>query len=124
MMSDGITLILAAAAVTYATRLAGLLLATRLENRIARAGGAAGAGGPHGGAWLVLDRLLGYVPVAAFATLVTPNLGLGTPEMVHRLFRAAVAAVVVLRVGHLWAGLGAGMAIYWAVSALAASIAG
>ena len=124
-MSDGIALILATAAVAYATRLAGLLLATRLEDRIARAGDAAGAEGPHGGAWLALDRLLGYVPVAAFAALVTPNLGLGTPEMLQRLLGAAVAAVVVLRrVGHLWAGLGAEMATYWAVSALAAGLAG
>ena len=71
-----------------------------------------------------MDRLLGYVPVAAFAALVAPNLGLGTPEMLPRLFGAAVAAAVVLRFGQLWAGLGAGMASYWAVSTLAASLAG
>lgn len=123
-MSDGIALILAAAVVTYATRLAGLLLAVRLENRKAGAGGAAGAEGPRGGAWSVLDGSLGYVPVAAFAALVAPDLGLGTPEMLPRLFGAAVAAALVLRVGHLWAGLGAGMAAYWAASALAAGLTG
>lgn len=90
----------------------------------AEAGGAADARNPPTGAWSVLDGLLGYVPVAAFAALVAPNLGLGTPEMLPRLFGAAVAAALVLRVGHLWAGLGAGMAAYWAASAIVAGLTG
>ena len=71
---------------------------------------------------MALDGLLGYVPVAAFAALIAPGLSLGTPEMLPRLFRVAIAAVVVLRIGHLWAGLGAGMASYWTASALAAGL--
>jgi branched-subunit amino acid transport protein len=73
---------------------------------------------------VALDGLLGYVPVAAFAALIALGLSLGTPEMLPRLFRAAIAAAVVLRIGHLWAGLGAGMASYWTASALAAGLVG
>jgi branched-subunit amino acid transport protein len=123
-MSWGPALILAAALVTYATRLAGLLLAARLESRGAEAGDPRGTGRLRGRTWDALDGLMGYVPVAAFAALIAPDLGLGTPEMLPRLFGATVAAAVVLRVGHLWAGLGAGMAAYWAFSALAAGLVG
>ncbi len=110
-MSGGLALVVAAGLVTYATRLAGLVLAARLAT--------AGAGAPRGRAWGTLDALLGYVPIAAFAALVAPGLELGGPEALPRLAGAAVAAAVVLRAGALWAGLGAGMAIYWAASALA-----
>jgi uncharacterized membrane protein len=121
-VSGGLALILAAALVTYATRLAGLLLAARLQDRKAESGVTPEAHGLRGRAWAAFDGLLGYVPVAAFAALIAPDLGLGTPEMLPRLFGAAVAAAVVLRFGHLWAGLGAGMAAYWAAASLAAGL--
>lgn len=121
-MTGGIALILAVALVTYATRLAGFLLAARLKNRKGSGDGAGETDESQGRARAVFDRLLGYVPVAAFAALIAPGLGFGTPEMLPRLVGAAVAAVVVLRVGHLWAGLAAGMATYWAASTLALAI--
>ena len=62
--------------------------------------------------------------MAALAALIAPGLSLGTPEMLPRLFRAAIAAAVVLRIGHLWAGLEAGMASYRTASALAAGLVG
>jgi uncharacterized membrane protein len=108
-VSDGLALVVAAALVTYATRLAGLVLAARLASR---------AEGGRGGPWAALDAVLAHVPVAAFAALIAPDLDLGGPEMLPRLAGAAVAAAVVLRAGALWAGLGAGMAAYWAASAL------
>lgn len=122
-MNGGLALILAVALVTYATRLAGLLLAGRLEGR-GRRTATRGTGGLRGQTWAALDGLIGYVPVAAFAALIAPDLGLGTPEMLPRLFGATFAAVVTLWAGRLWAGLGVGMAAYWAFSALAAGLVG
>ena len=121
-MTSGIVLILAVALVTYATRLAGFLLAARLKNRKESEDSAGGAGGPRSQARAAFDRFLGYVPVAAFAALIAPGLGFGTPEMLPRLLGAAIAAAVVLRVGHLWAGLAVGMATYWTVSALVLAV--
>ncbi len=109
-MTGGLAVVVAAALVTYATRVTGLLLAARLAR------GAAAGGGRT---WARADAVLGHVPVAAFAALVAPDLDLGGPEMLERVAGAVVAAAVVLRGGALWAGLGAGMATYWAVAALA-----
>jgi branched-subunit amino acid transport protein len=89
-----LALILAVAATTYLTRVAGFALSGRAVP-------------------LVLDRFLVYVPVAVFAALITPDLGLGTPQMAPRLLGAAAAAFVVLRTRQLWAGLALGMAAYW-----------
>lgn len=91
---DRLGLILAVAAVTYATRLAGFALGRR-------------------GVPPAVERFLAFVPVAAFAALVAPGLG-ANGEMVPRLLAAAATTIVVLRVGTLWAGLGIGMAVYWA----------
>ncbi len=89
-------LIAVVGAATYLTRISGFVLGGRSIPRI-------------------VDRFLLYVPVAAFASLVTPALGVLGPELVARLAGIAAASIVVLRIGHLWAGLGAGMAAYWAV---------
>jgi hypothetical protein len=64
------------------------------------------------------------VPVAVFAALIAPGLSLGALEMLPRLFRAAIAAAVVLHIGHLWADLGARMASYWTASAFGAGLVG
>ena len=95
---DRIGVILAVAAVTYATRLAGFALG---RSAVPPA----------------VERFLAYVPVAAFAALVVPGLAAGG-ELAPRLLAATAAAVSVLRSGKLWAGLAAGMAAYWAVRAL------
>ena len=91
--------ILSAGAVTYATRLTGLLL----------------------GRWSVpgtLAQFLNYVPIAVFAALITPDLGLGTDQLVPRIVGVVAAGAVFLRVRQLWTALGAGMIAYWLVRAL------
>ncbi len=89
-----LALILVVALATYATRLMGFAL---------------------GGRDLppALHRFLTYVPVAVFAALITPDLGLGTGELGPRLVGMLAAGAVVLRLRRLWAGLVAGMAAYW-----------
>jgi branched-subunit amino acid transport protein len=94
-----LVLVLAVAIATYATRLSGFLLRDRVVPP-------------------ALDAFLDYVPIAAFAALLTPGLGLTNGQLLPRLIGAAVAALVVLRTRQLWAGLAAGMAVFWCVSAL------
>jgi branched-subunit amino acid transport protein len=98
---DRLALILAVAVATYATRVAGFNLGGRSIPQ-------------------VLDRFLDYVPVAVFAALIAPDLGIGTQQIAPRLVGVAVATLVVLRVRGLWAGLVAGMAAYWLARALVA----
>jgi branched-subunit amino acid transport protein len=94
-----LALVLAVGATTYATRLSGFLL--------------------HGHVIPpALNRFLAYVPIAAFAALLAPGLGLTNGQLLPRLAGAAVAVLVVLRTRQLWAGLATGMALYWLVSAL------
>lgn len=97
-MIGTIGLILAAALVTYATRIAGFRLAQRQLPA-------------------VFGRLLTYIPVSIFAALIAPDLGLGTIEAPARLLGVAVAALAVWRTRQLWAGLAAGMLIFWLVRA-------
>lgn len=101
-MTGGLTAtILAMAAVTYASRLAGLLLPT---TRIR-------------GFW---RRFLGYVPVAVFAALIVPGLpGADAADTAWRLAAAGVTALLVLRTRSLAPGLLGGLALYLAVRALA-----
>jgi branched-subunit amino acid transport protein len=92
-------LILTAGLITYATRLAGLLL----------------------GRFTVpptIERFLAYVPVAVFAALITPDLGVGTKGLLPRLAGVIAAGLVVLRYRQLWAGLGVGMGVYWLMTGL------
>jgi len=91
--------ILAAALVTYLTRLGGFAL---------------------GGRDLppVVGRFLAYVPVAVFAALIAPDLGLGGGQWAARGLGLAAAAAVVWRTRQLWAGLAAGMVVYWLVEAV------
>lgn len=89
-----LVLVAIVALATYATRVAGLTLGQRSIPPL-------------------LDRFLTYIPVAVFAALITPNLGIGTHQVAPRLIGVIAAALVVLRVKALWAGLVAGMAVYW-----------
>lgn len=93
-----IGIIVAAALVTYGTRISGFTLAQRQLPAL-------------------FGRLLTYVPVAVFAALIAPDLGLGTIEAPARLLGVAVAALAVWRTRQLWAGLAAGMLIFWLVRA-------
>ncbi len=95
-----VTLIVAVAAVTYATRISGLLLRDRAIPRL-------------------VDRFLAYVPVAVFAALITPSLSAGGGELLARLAGVLAATAVVLRFRQVWSGLAGGMAVYWAIRALA-----
>jgi branched-subunit amino acid transport protein len=87
-------LIVAAAAITFGTRLAGFGLGDR---RIPDA----------------FRRFLGFVPIAAFAALVAPGLSGTTADLVPRLAAAGAAAFAVLRFGRLWACLVVGMTVFW-----------
>ena len=100
---DRLGLILAVAAVTYATRLAGFALAGRAL--------------PNG-----VERFLAYVPVAAFAALIAPGIGAGGGELAPRLLGVAAATVAVLRLGRLWSGLAAGLGVYWLARAAMALV--
>ncbi len=91
-------LILAVALVTYATRLGGFRLGQRDLPPF-------------------IVRFLAYVPVAVFAALIAPDLGLGGPQLLPRLAGLALATVAILRSRQLWAGLIAGMAGFWLAQA-------
>ena len=94
MSGERIPLILAAAAVTYLTRFAGLSLGRREIPEPVRV-------------------FLGYVPIAAFAALLAPDLATGGSETAPRLLGAGIAALVAYRFGALWACIAVGMAVYW-----------
>jgi branched-subunit amino acid transport protein len=89
-----IPLIIAAAVLTYFTRYGGLALGKRNPPAF-------------------VSDFLGYVPIAAFAALVLPDLASGGDERFPRLFAAGIAALVVYQFGKLWACIAVGMAVYW-----------
>jgi branched-subunit amino acid transport protein len=89
-------LILAVAAASYFTRIAGFSLRS-------------GAIPP------ALDRTLAYVPVAAFAALIVPGLDAGSGLEITRVAGAVLAGVAILISGRLWASLLVGMTAYWAL---------
>lgn len=111
MSLDGTTgriaLVLAVAAVTYATRLAGFRL------RMSRGGGN-GAG--DGALPPACERFLAYVPIAAFAALTAPGIAEGSASLAARLAAIAVATVATLRFRRLWLSIAAGLAGYWLVA--------
>jgi branched-subunit amino acid transport protein len=80
-------------AVTFGSRLAGLTLQMRLP--------------PF---WL---RFLYFVPIAVFASLVTPSLQGSRGEGGIRVAAAALAALVAWRSRQLAIAIGAGMAAFW-----------
>jgi branched-subunit amino acid transport protein len=60
------------------------------------------------------DRFLSYVPIAAFAALIVPDLVSGPGDLSPRLLGVLAAALAVWRTEKLWAGLLLGMAAFWA----------
>jgi branched-subunit amino acid transport protein len=85
--------IIACAAVTYAARYGGFVAGGRAMPPLAL-------------------RFLGYVPVAVFAALLTPDLLTGGDDQAPRLVAAAVAAAVAWRFGQLALCLVGGMTVY------------
>ena len=80
-------------AVTFGSRLAGLLVRMRLP--------------PF---WL---RFLHFVPIAVFAALVAPSLEGSRGESGIRVTAAALAGVVAWRTRHLAATIAVGLAAFW-----------
>ena len=80
-------------AVTFGSRLTGLLVRMRLP--------------PF---WL---RFLHFVPIAVFAALVTPYLEGDLGERGIRVVAAAVAAFAAWRTRQLWVAIAVGMAVFW-----------
>jgi branched-subunit amino acid transport protein len=80
-------------AVTFGSRLAGLLLHRELP--------------PF---WV---RFLHFVPIAVFAALVTPSLAGEQGEGEIRLAAAALTSLAAWRTRQLWFALAVGMATFW-----------
>lgn len=93
-MIDHLGIILASALVTYGTRYVGFAL----DQRSFTPG---------------FGRFLAYIPVAVFAALIAPDLGIGTTELPARLLGVVAASLAVWLTRQLWAGLAAGMIIFW-----------
>lgn len=80
-------------AVTFGSRYAGLALRTELPDF-----------------WV---RFLHFVPIAVFASLVTPSLEGSRSEWGIRVAAAGVAAVAAWRTRQLWVAIAVGMAVFW-----------
>jgi branched-subunit amino acid transport protein len=80
-------------AVTFGSRYAGLALRTELPDF-----------------WV---RFLRFVPIAVFASLITPYLEGGRGEAEIRVVAAIVAALAAWRTRQLWLAITVGMAALW-----------
>ena len=80
-------------AVTFGSRYAGFALRTELPDF-----------------WV---RFLHFVPIAVFASLVTPYLEGDRGEWEIRVAAAVLAALAAWRTRQLWAAIVAGMVVYW-----------
>ena len=58
-------------------------------------------------------RFLHFVPIAVFASLVTPYLEGGLGEWEIRFVAAVVAAAAAWRSRQLWVSIAVGMAVFW-----------
>ena len=105
MAFGNLGLVRGVALVTYATRVAGFGV-SRLT-----AGGARTL--PP-----ACDRFLSYVPIAAFAALIVPDVASGPGALGPRLLGILAAGLAVWRTEKLWAGLLLGMAAFWAAQFL------
>ena len=99
MNISNMPVILAAAVITYLTRYTGLSLGKREPPPFIR-------------------NFLSYIPIAAFAALVAPDVVQGGDEMFPRLLGAGIAALIAYRVGKLWVCIAVGMKVYWLLRAL------
>jgi branched-subunit amino acid transport protein len=80
-------------AVTFGSRYAGLAFRTDLPEF-----------------WV---RFLHFVPIAVFASIVTPSLEGGQSEWAIRLAAAVVAAAAAWRTRQLWLAIAVGMGAFW-----------
>ena len=80
-------------AVTFGSRYAGLVRRTELPNF-----------------WV---RFLHFVPIAVFASLVTPYVEGDLGEREIRIAAAIVAAFAAWRTRQLWVAIVVGMAVFW-----------
>jgi len=80
-------------AVTFGSRYAGLAMRTELPDF-----------------WV---RFLHFVPIAVFASLVTPYLEGNRDEWLIRVTAAAAAAFAAWRTRQLWVAIAVGMAVFW-----------
>jgi branched-subunit amino acid transport protein len=80
-------------AVTFGSRYAGLALRADLPDF-----------------WV---RFLNFVPIAVFASLVTPSLEGNRSEWGIRVAAAAVAAFAAWRTRQLWVAMTVGMGVFW-----------
>ena len=58
-------------------------------------------------------RFLHFVPIAVFASLVTPSLEGNRSEWVIRVAAAAMAAAAAWRTRRLWVAIVVGMGVFW-----------
>jgi branched-subunit amino acid transport protein len=80
-------------AVTFGSRYAGLALQAELPDF-----------------WV---RFLHFVPIAVFASLVTPSLEGSRDEWAIRVAAAAVAVAASWRTRQLWVAIAVGMTVFW-----------
>ena len=80
-------------AVTFGSRYAGLVRRTELSDF-----------------WV---RFLHFVPIAVFASLVTPYLEGGLGEWEIRVVAALAAALAAWRTRQLWIAIAVGMLVFW-----------
>jgi branched-subunit amino acid transport protein len=80
-------------AVTFGSRYAGLALRAELPDF-----------------WV---RFLHFVPIAVFASLVTPSLEGNLGEWGIRVAAATVAAAAAWRTRQLWVAIAVGMGVFW-----------
>ena len=80
-------------AVTFGSRYAGLTLRADLPDF-----------------WV---RFLHFVPIAVFASLVTPSLEGNQSEWGIRVTAAALAALAAWRTRRLWVAIAVGMGVFW-----------
>jgi branched-subunit amino acid transport protein len=89
---EHLVMIVALALLTYLARWSGFLIDARRVPPVA-------------------ERVLAYVPIAAFAALIVP--GIAVPgEIAPRVFAAICSGAIALRWGKLWVALLAGVVTY------------
>ncbi len=96
-MTERLLLVATIAVLTYATRYAGFML-----------GGLGGRVMPPSA-----ERFLTYVPIAAFAALVSPGVADGSGALSARVAAIGAAAAVALWSKRMWAALFVGMVSFW-----------
>lgn len=93
MDSSYVAALVLAVGVTYATRIAGLLLGARDIP-------------PY------VDRVLGYVPLGAFTAIVVLGLTDAADQLSARVAAMVAAGLIAWRLGILWVALVVGFAVF------------